>query len=458
MIKNNDLDNLKNLNRNIIQNKPNSAPATPQRLFVYLDGIAQNNDGLDYAYGTNVLTNEKVKVRLTTIDERIDDLVDSGRAKNRQQVASQVTNQYQNSANPRQSLKARLNSNVVVLSFDQSFEIKSEDNYRSYRSHWAESVTSNPSSQLITAPVHIQFVNNQRPFGRVEILEENFKIDIGSSKENIKDAFLKSLVHQDEFSAERSGSLNYILRYKDTNEPIYQGSLQTFLQQVSVGPDRSIRIPADINTTLNNLMSKPLTTQDFTPDDSMMFNHDLNRILVNRFLGVEFSQKLETSNPQLQDNLRLISGKLKKGEIYLDAYSTQNIFFGRDTLKTYQAKANRNSSPLKIYTVTDMHNEQPVYQKGYIHSLVGIDRHSDTLAPFVTFSSTTDPMAVSKKIQDLNINEENLKRTIYLKEEFQKHPLPNSAAPVVDKERASINRIREEMQNQSNNSINFNNI
>ncbi|WP_228715913.1 hypothetical protein [Acinetobacter baumannii] len=41
MIKNNDLDNLKNLNRNIIQNKPNSAPATPQRLFVYLDGIAQ---------------------------------------------------------------------------------------------------------------------------------------------------------------------------------------------------------------------------------------------------------------------------------------------------------------------------------------------------------------------------------------------------------------------------------
>ncbi|MBD0222890.1 hypothetical protein IAG11_24020, partial [Acinetobacter baumannii] len=140
---------------------------------------------------------------------------------------------------------------------------------RSYRSHWAESVTSNPSSQLITAPVHIQFVNNQRPFGRVEILEENFKIDIGSSKENIKDAFLKSLVHQDEFSAERSGSLNYILRYKDTNEPIYQGSLQTFLQQVSVGPDRSIRIPADINTTLNNLMRKPLTTQDFTPDDSM---------------------------------------------------------------------------------------------------------------------------------------------------------------------------------------------
>ncbi len=73
-------------------------------------------------------------------------------------------------------------------------------------------------------------------------------------------------------------------------------------------------------------MRKPLTTQDFTPDDSMMFNHDLNRILVNRFLGVEFSQKLETSNPQLQDNLRLISGKLKKGEIYLDAYSTQNIF------------------------------------------------------------------------------------------------------------------------------------
>ncbi len=67
-------------------------------------------------------------------------------------------------------------------------------------------------------------------------------------------------------------------------------------------------------------------------------------------------------------------------------------------------------------------------------------------------------MAVSKKIQDLNINEENLKRTIYLKEEFQKHPLPNSAAPVVDKERANINRIREEMQNQSNNSINFNNI
>ncbi|MGQ1469354.1 hypothetical protein ACT4WO_19735 (plasmid) [Acinetobacter baumannii] len=80
MGQNNDLSNLQNLNRNIIQNKPNSAPATPQRLFVYLDGIAQSNDGHDYAYGTNVLTNEKVKVRLTTIEERIDDLVDSGRA------------------------------------------------------------------------------------------------------------------------------------------------------------------------------------------------------------------------------------------------------------------------------------------------------------------------------------------------------------------------------------------
>ena len=457
MNQNNDLSSLKSLNRNIIQNRSNSAPAIPQRIFLYLDGIAQSNDGHDYAYGTNVLTNEKVKVRLNTIDERVNDLTQSGK-KNKQQVANQVTNQYQNSANPRQSLKERLHSKVVVLSFDQSFEILSEDNYRSYRAHWAESVTSNPSSQLITAPVHIQFVNSQRPFGRVEILENNYKIDINSSREMIKEAFLKSLEHQDDFSAERSGSFNYILRYKETNEPIYQGSLQSFLQEVPVGPDRSIRIPADISTTLNNLMRKPLTARDYVPDESMMFNHDLNRILVNRLLGVEFTQSLETSNPQLQNNLRLLSGKLKKGEIYLDAYATQNIFFGRDTLKTYQAKSTRSSSPLKIYTVTEMHNDEPIYQKGYIHSLVGIDRHSDTLAPYVTFSSTTDPNATSRKIQDLQFDEGNLKRTIYLKEEFKKHPLPNSAAPVIDQERANINRIREEIQNQSNNSINFNNI
>ncbi|MDC5278494.1 hypothetical protein OHW85_23450, partial [Acinetobacter baumannii] len=176
---------------------------------------------------------------------------------------------------------------------------------------------------------------------------------------------------------------------------------------------------------------------------------------------IDFGHKLETFDPELQRNLKILSSKITSGEIYLDAYSTQNIFLGKETLKTYQAKSKRNQSPLKIFTITEMMGDQPVYQKGYIQSMIGIDRHSDTLAPFVTFTATTNPTAESQKIQDLKFseNEKNLKQVFNIKEDFTKNPLPNDVTSAHKNSRQAINQSRAMHQEQDVGSfIDFNNI
>ena len=104
--------------------------------------------------------------------------------------------------------------------------------------------------------------------------------------------FMSALNHEDEYSAERSGNLNYIPTIKNDGQAIYNGILSTYLQQIQAGTE-TLKCPANINTTLTNLMSNPLITANNTPQNNVLFNHDLNRILVNKLLNQNFIHKLD---------------------------------------------------------------------------------------------------------------------------------------------------------------------
>ncbi|WP_240016411.1 MULTISPECIES: hypothetical protein [Acinetobacter] len=450
-----DLSHLQAMSRSI--NNPVNNKAVPNRIFLHLDGIGYAPDGNEYAFGTNIATNEKIKVRLNTVDERVQDMIQTGRLKSENQARQIVQNQYELSSNPRKTLSDRSKNNSVALSFDQSFEIPSTDNYRSFRAHWFESISTKPSSELIIAPAHVQFVSTPNTsFGRVEIIENHFTIDRNSDTDKIKQMFMSALNHEDEYSAERSGNLNYILRSQNDGQAIYNGILSTYLQQIQAGT-RNIKVPANINTTLTNLMSNPLITANNTPQNNVLFNHDLNRILVNKLLNQNFIHKLETSDPQLQNYLRSISTKIEKGEIYLDAYTSRNIFLGKETVNSYRNKASRSQSPLKIYNISEMDaaTNQPIQHKGYLDTMIGIERHSDTLSPYVTFTATTDPMALANKLEKLDLDDGKLSKKLILNEDFTKHALPQYVKTGQDHSRHLIEESKRNQQSSNSQSIDF---
>jgi hypothetical protein len=60
-----DLSHLQAMSRSI--NNPVNNKAVPNRIFLHLDGIGYAPDGNEYAFGTNIATNEKIKVRLNTL-------------------------------------------------------------------------------------------------------------------------------------------------------------------------------------------------------------------------------------------------------------------------------------------------------------------------------------------------------------------------------------------------------
>jgi hypothetical protein len=66
---------------------------------LHLDGIGYAPDGNEYAFGTNIATNEKIKVRLNTVDERVQDMIQTGRLKSESQARQIVQNQYELSSN-----------------------------------------------------------------------------------------------------------------------------------------------------------------------------------------------------------------------------------------------------------------------------------------------------------------------------------------------------------------------
>lgn len=450
-----DFSQLQGMNRSIINTPQQNNFQKPSRIFLHLDGIAQAPDGFEYAFGTDILNKEKVKIRLNTVDERVQDMIVTGRMRSKTQAIEVVKNQYENSAQPRKSLSERIRNNSAVLSFDQSYETQSNDNYRTYRAHWAESVTTKKDAQLIIAPTHVQFVNTSNPFGRVEILEKQFIVDKQSNTDDIRNMFISALNHEDEYSAERSGTLNYLLRSKDDGQSIFNGNLSTYLNPVQAG-SRTIRVPADINTTLTKLMKDPIISQENRPQDNIIFNHDLNRIIVNKLLKQNFVHKLETSDPQLQMYLKTISAKLDKGELFLDAFTSRNIFLGKETVNSYRAKASRSQSPLKIYNVTEMdNNNQPVQHKGYLPTLIGVDRHSDTLSPFVTFTATTDPMSQAEKLEKVVPVDRNLSRSILLNEEFSKDSLPSYVKSAQNSARNEIENSKRSQSQQSDQNIDF---
>ena len=450
-----DFSQLQGMNRSIINTPQQNNFQKPSRIFLHLDGIAQAPDGFEYAFGTDILNKEKVKIRLNTVDERVQDMIVTGRMRSKTQAIDVVKNQYENSAQPRKSLSERIRNNSAVLSFDQSYETQSNDNYRTYRAHWAESVTTKKDAQLIIAPTHVQFVNTSNPFGRVEILEKQFIVDKQSNTDDIRNMFISALNHEDEYSAERSGTLNYLLRSKDDGQSIFNGNLSTYLNPVQAG-SRTIRVPADINTTLTKLMKDPIISQENRPQDNIIFNHDLNRIIVNKLLKQNFVHKLETSDPQLQMYLKTISAKLDKGELFLDAFTSRNIFLGKETVNSYRAKASRSQSPLKIYNVTEMdNNNQPVQHKGYLPTLIGVDRHSDTLSPFVTFTATTDPMSQAEKLEKVAPVDRNLSRSILLNEEFSKDSLPSYVKSAQNSARNEIENSKRSQSQQSDQNIDF---
>lgn len=451
-----DIERLKGLSRSVNYQKQKEERKLPTRVFLHIDGIGQSSDGFEYAFGTNVLTKEKTKVRLNTLDERVQDIISTGRMKSQQQATEVTKNQYENSAQPRKSLSERSKNNSTILSFDQSFEIQSTDNYKTFRSHWAESISTNPNAQLIIAPAHLQFVNTNNPFGRVEIIEKNFQIDAFSNKDDIKNMFMSALNHEDDYSAERSGNLNYILRSKENNESLFNGSLSSHLNQIDTGRGL-IKVPANINITLTKLMKDPIVNNQNQLDPSVIFNHDLNRILVKHLLNQPFSHKLETNDPQLQHFLKTLSAKLNKGEIYLDAYSSRNIFLGKDTVKMYRAKASRSLSPLKIYNIDERDNSNNVVQhKGYLNAVIGIERHSDTLSPFITFTTPISPLDQASKLENLQTpKNQQIHRTILASEEFKKDPLPQSVTnQPIDNVRKSIEESKK--LHQQNNSTDYN--
>ncbi len=216
-------------------------------------------------------------------------------------------------------------------------------------------------------------------------------------------------------------------------------------------------MPANINTTLTNLMSNPLITANNAPQNNVLFNHDLNRILVNKLLNQNFIHKLETSDPQLQNYLRSISTKIEKGEIYLDAYTSRNIFLGKETVNSYRNKASRSQSPLKIYNISEMDagTNQPIQHKGYLDTMIGIERHSDTLSPYVTFTATTDPMALANKLEKLDLDDGSLSRKLILNEDFTKHALPQYVKTGQDQSRHLIEESKRNQQSSNSQSIDF---
>ncbi|QTP13341.1 hypothetical protein [Serratia symbiotica] len=360
----------------------------PERLIISVDEYLTPNDGFHYAVGHSIKNPaERVKVRLTTVDERIKDLprVD----------ADKITKQYRTGDNTRESIADKQKNGIKLIAFDDSIKISAENGVTEYRAHWPTTMSTDPNSEVIFGTAHIRLRESENGSGQAYV-EMVKGISVGTA-ENIDSVLQSALAIKDDQSRARDPFAAIRIIYKDnivSTTRLYPATEKHAVFDNDMGRNKEINIPVDSDKTIGKLLSGESTGNDFSNKQA-----DTIRAVVAALKGLD----LPNFNTDYAANAANIYHGVKGGHLKIEVISFEKLDFGPDSRKTY-LKDKEFRPQLKAYDIVSSAEggKENYHVAGYDQTVVAFQRHPDG-EPYVVYASSEAMWPKPAALKDITL-------------------------------------------------------
>lgn len=352
--------------------------ARPERLFVKVEEYLTPQDGYHYAVGHRLDDPEqKVKVRLNTVNERLQDRPNENPDKVKQQYTSP----------DKDNIGDKKKNGITLLSFDDARKVATAEGVTEYRAHWATTISTDPKAEVMVGMAHIRLkdavaaTDNRRAVG-AQAYVELFKDRGIATADNIDAKLAKGLAINDEQARARDPLV--ILRVmhdgKQVAAPrIYPETEKTKVFDQTLGEHKEVSRPVDAAKTLAKVLGDGPGRDDF---QTRQF--DTVRALVAGLKGQD-EPKFASADKGAVDAVRNLYYGAKQGHLVVEVVEAEKIDFGLKSRQTYLS--NKARPHLAAY----MHEEEAPnnYMKTtpqYTETVLAVDRYPNG-EPFAVFAS-----------------------------------------------------------------------
>lgn len=372
------------------------------RIFLKVEDIQSSPHGPTVAIGIDLLKNERIHVRLNTIEERVADLSKNKRA-TIDKIQQQVKNQYAG-AYARESLEIKRDKrHAAYLCFDHCVPTShSNDGPATFRSHWAELMSADKQAEIIHGLATIQTRQAgthksgiKKDTAWIEFIEQVSTLVPQQTDLNLS-LISKALNNHDDDGMPRSG-YGMLQLLKDNS--IYS-EVKLFQNKKKVAYrdhyNQLIEFLTEVSAqeSLNHLINH----ENNHKSKEVAILNDIAKVTLGALAGFKLHQQLfSNSDPHYLQTLRDLYADLKSGLIKVNLIGVRTILFGPDSTRNVIKKI-QGSGPLSIYQKKypispDAPDSTVSVKVVYLPSTAAIHRHIDSNRPYAVFCLPTSSTA-----------------------------------------------------------------
>lgn len=349
-------------------------PVFDERVFMEVERYQLSRTGGDeWAIGRSVANpEEKLMVRLSTVEERMSDLPQANEAKLRQSYEGE---------NRRETLAEKAQGKIKLIAFDGARPLGvSEDGVKQYRSHWPQTMAAKPEAEVTAGVGSIVLYQPEEGSGSkadayVEFLRTATLVD-GS---NVQQAMESALAIKDDNDKARDAIA--VMRVFYNGEEVATARVFPAREHAKVtdpmyGDEKTVPVPVDAATSFQALRDGKATGIQ-----SMDANNDLARAVVAGLMGDDEPPK---SNLMKSEQVENFFYGAKGGDLNVEIISVERIKFGMDSAKTYLK--DRENKKFAGYLVESESDGKKSVERGYGNTVVAFQRYPNG-QPYAVYAS-----------------------------------------------------------------------
>ena len=354
--------------------------AYDERVFMEVERFQLSRSGGDeWAVGRSITNpDERVMVRLSTVEERMTDLPLANEGRLRQSYEGE---------NRRETMAEKAQSKVRLIAFDGARSLgETEDGIKQYRAHWPQTMAAKPDAEVVAGLGSIVLYQPKEGSGnKADAYVEFLRTATVTDGSNVQQAMEAALEINDKDGNARDA--HALMRVFYNGEEVATARVFPAREKATVtdpmyGDEKTIMRPMNAANSFQALRDAKATGIQ-----SMDANNDLARAIIAGLMGDDEPPKANAMEPHRIENF--FHGA-KGGDLNVEVVGVERIKFGVDSAKTYlkNLKDHNGNDNRKFtdYLVKTESEGKTTTERGYGNTVVAFQRYPNG-QPYAVYAS-----------------------------------------------------------------------
>ena len=354
--------------------------AYDERVFMEVERFQLSRSGGDeWAVGRSITNpDERVMVRLSTVEERMTDLPLANEGRLRQSYEGE---------NRRETMAEKAQSKVRLIAFDGARSLgETEDGIKQYRAHWPQTMAAKPDAEVVAGLGSIVLYQPKEGSGnKADAYVEFLRTATVTDGSNVQQAMETALEISDKDGNARDA--HALMRVFYNGEEVATARVFPAREKATVtdpmyGDEKTIMQPMNAANSFQALRDAKATGIQ-----SMDANNDLARAIIAGLMGDDEPPKANVMEPHRIENF--FHGA-KGGDLNVEVVGVERIKFGVDSAKTYlkNLKDHNGNDNRKFtdYLVKTENEGKTITERGYGNTVVAFQRYPNG-QPYAVYAS-----------------------------------------------------------------------